>query len=205
MMMMIIELDRDYVSRYGLPLVNKIDTLIFTTTYPKDGCTTACKDICCSGGATMDIFAFNRLVKHSNAPEFKTITWEGYAFEADVYSPGGAGCYTRFDGNRCMFQNDDWGCAIHSYCLKHKIDVHELKFFTCCLFPVEVNKIGTVHNILTAGYEMRYPQFDLPCKKNGGTPVYEIAQPDIEYYYGRELIGAIEHIKEEFIRGAYRD
>jgi hypothetical protein len=143
----------------------------------------------------MDIHTFNTLLKHRKAAAFEGISWEGYTFEKDIYSPGGMGCYTRFDNNRCMFQNPSWGCSIHSYCLEKQIDVHELKFFTCCLFPVEVNKIGDIQNVLTAGYEMRYPQFDLPCKKRGDTSVYEIAKNDIEYYYGRELIVSIENLK----------
>jgi hypothetical protein len=198
---MIITLNKSFESRYGFPIINKIDTLLFTTMVPKNSCSKSCADICCSGGATMDIETFNKLLKHKDAPIFKDINiiWEGYDFQPDEdYSPGGKGCYTRFDGNRCMFQNKDWGCSIHTYCLENKIDVHELKFFTCCMFPVEVNNIGEDKHILTAGYELRYPQYVIPCKQNGDTPVYEIAKNDIEYYYGNGLIEVIEKLKNEF-------
>lgn len=202
---MIIKLKKDYENRNGLPVINKLDTLIFSTTYPSSGCVRACKDVCCSGGATMDIYTFNKLIKHRDAPIFKGIIWEGYNFENDPRSTGGKGCYTRYDNNRCMFNNDDWGCKIHTYCLEQGIDVRELKFFTCCVFPVEVNKIGDVHNILTAGYEMRYPEFDLACKKNGDTSVYQIAKPDILYYYGDELISEIETIKKLYENGGLKE
>ncbi len=192
---MIVNLERSYPSIYGLPVVNKIDTLVFSVTYPASGCESSCRDACCSGGATMDMRAFKALVTHRSAQRFASIPWEGYDFTEDRYSPGGKGCYTRFDGGRCMFQNEDWGCSIHSYCAEEGLDVHELKFFTCCLFPVEVNRIGDVHDVLTAGYEMRHPQYDLPCKRNGDTPVYDVAKRDIEYYYGAELIREIEALR----------
>ena len=183
-------LGNNFRSCFGLPIINKIDTLIFSTTYTSAGC--------CSGGAAMDIHTFEKLVKHRAAPDFAGITWEGYTFKEDVYSPGGKGCCTKFDNDRCMFQNPDRGCSIHSYCINNNIDIHELKFFACCLFPVKVNKIGEIHHILTTGYEMCSPQLDLPCRTTGDTSVYETARKDIEYYYGRALITEIEKIKNVF-------
>lgn len=193
---MIIKLQKNFTNHAEFPIINKIDTLIFSTRYPKKECSPQCNNVCCSGGATMDIYTFNKLLKHRHAPIFRSIVWEGYSFQDDPDSPGGKGCYTRFYNNRCMFQNSDWGCSIHTYCLQNSIDVHELKFFTCCLFPVEVNKIDGVKNILTAGYELRYPQFDIPCKKNGDISVYESAKNDIQYYYGEELIYEIEKLRD---------
>lgn len=190
----IIALNREYPSRYGLPVIAAVDTQIFTTLFPISGCGPECRDACCRGGAIMDIRAYDALRGHRQADIFRAIEWDVYAFQDDPYSPGGKGCYTRFDNGRCMFQNPDWGCSIHSYCLRQGIDVRELKFFTCCLFPVEVNKVGDTHHVLTAGYEMRFPEFDIPCKKNGDTPVCEIARQDILYYYGENLIRILDDL-----------
>ncbi|MCU0723654.1 MAG: hypothetical protein MUC63_08570 [Planctomycetes bacterium] len=192
---MLVDLKKTYESRGGLPRIEKIDSLIFSIAFPQGSCGPACRDVCCSGGATMDIVAFERLLKHRNEPAFEGVVFDGYRFEKDSYSPGGLGCYTRFEGNRCTFQNRSWGCSIHSFCLANRIDVRELKFFTCCLFPVEVNKIGDVRNVLTAGYEMRHAEYDLPCKKNGGAPVFDVAKGDLEYFYGGALVAEIEEIR----------
>lgn len=100
-----------------------------------------------------------------------------------------------------MFQNDIWGCGVHSYCLEQEIDVRELILFTCCLFPVEVNKVDDCPHALTARCEMRYHRYDLPCKRDGDTPVFEVAKPDIEYFYRKEIIDEIESIRDSLSDG----
>jgi hypothetical protein len=196
---MIIKLSRDYKSIHGLPVISSVDTEIFTMVYPGSSChDMGCSNVCCIGGGFMDIIAFNKLKDHLDKDPLNKYDWTGYNFENDPYYPGGQGCYTKFDDTEgCFYKNrEGMGCVIHSYCLNNKIDFRELKFFACCMFPVEVNKIGDNKNVLCAGYELRFDKYEnLPCKKTGDSTVYECSKNDIEYYFGIELIDELEKIR----------
>jgi hypothetical protein len=198
---MIQKLSQDYKSICGLPVISFVDTEIFTMRYPETGCLEmGCRDVCCSGGAIMDYIHFNKLRKTFGSTLPVSIDWDSFHFIEDPYYPGGMGCYTLFDNNRCMFQREEGaGCIIHAHCIERGIDFREYKFFTCCFFPCEVNTVGLYQNVLTPGYELRYPEFDLPCKKGGRTTVYEKAKEDITYYFGPILIEELETYKETIV------
>jgi hypothetical protein len=202
---MAITLSKPYPSRYGLPVVDGIDTDIFSTRYPSFGCMGMhCNDICCSGGAVMDIIAFNKLKAFSGCKEFEKMVWEGLAFEKYPYYPGGMGCYTPIVEGMCIFKNRaSRGCGIHSLCVKNGIEVRELKFFACCIFPVEVNRVQDEPHILTVGYELRHEGFDFDCKFAGDSTVYECAREDIDYYFGRELVDVMDEVKNRLLMHAY--
>jgi hypothetical protein len=203
---MLIKLSKSYPSRYGLPVVDGIDTDIFSTRYPSAGCMGMdCNDICCSGGAIMDIVAFNKLKEFREYEEFKNIAWESISFEKEQYYPGGLGCYTPIVDGMCVFKNRaSRGCGIHSFCFEKGIEVRELKFFACCIFPVEVNRVQDKSHILTVGYELRHEGFDFDCKFTGDSTVYECARDDICYYFGKELIDVIDGLKKQLLMHAYR-
>ncbi|MBN1700216.1 MAG: hypothetical protein JW881_22080 [Spirochaetales bacterium] len=198
---MVLKLSQPFPSRYGLPVVINVDTDIFTTPYPSAGCIgTDCRDRCCSGGAIMDIVAFEKLKNFRESERFKDIKWDDFAFEKDPCYPGGIGCYTPIMNGMCVFKNRETrGCGIHSFCLERGIDYRELKFFACCIFPVEVNRIGEKTNVLTAGYELRNEGFDIACKTEGGSTVYESARDDIRYYFGDVLIDILDDMKNRRI------
>ena len=190
-------LKQSYPSIHGYPVIEKVDTEVFTRNFPFRDCLAVdCADICCSGGATMDISSFDKLLAYRE--HFPWIDWTGYDFREDFYSPGGRGCYTRFPDQRCMFQTPGGrGCAIHAYSLQNGIDYRTIKFFTCCLFPCEVNKVGPDENVLTAGYELRYQsRFNLPCgQQPGGESIYRVCRENLQYYYGAELIGELDQLQ----------
>lgn len=87
----IIRLSHACPSIRGLPLIDLLDTLVFTLRFPRSGCGPSCADVCCSGGATMDILAFDKFLAHRNAWAFERIRWDGFDFRDDIYSPGGKG------------------------------------------------------------------------------------------------------------------
>ncbi|MBN2535494.1 MAG: hypothetical protein JXB88_21625 [Spirochaetales bacterium] len=195
---MIIQLHREFESIYGFPAVTSVDTQIFTIRYPETGCLDlGCRDICCSGGAVMDITTFNKLRKSGLYP---LIHWDSFNFENDPYYPGGLGCYTPVENNRCVFQNTTGnGCGIHTYCLENGIPVHELKFFACCIFPCEVNSVAGYKNVLTAGYELRHPDYYFPCKDIGTTTIYQSARNDILHYFGPSLLYELDTMMNELL------
>lgn len=201
------ELSRSYGCRLGEPPVERVDLSIFTRAYPSASCfDIGCRDICCTGGATMDRVMFDRLIPHRS--NFPGIPWEDFRFEPDPYSPGGQGVYTLFEGGVCMFQNralrvrdEARGCGIHSWCLERGLDYRELKFFTCCLFPVEVNRIGDAEFVLATGYELRVDGYSLPCKDAGTSTVYREARENIAYYYGEDLIAELDALEAETLGG----
>ncbi|MBN1409219.1 MAG: hypothetical protein JW969_00145 [Spirochaetales bacterium] len=190
----IIDLKRIYESRLGLPLIERVDMSIFLKPYPLKNCLqTDCADICCSGGSTMDIATFNKLLPYRS--DFPSIPWDDFNFEPDECSPGNTGCYTLFDNGICMFQNPGArGCSIHTYCLNNALDFRELKFFTCCMFPCEVNRLENIPHVLTAGYELRMDGFSLPCRDTGQSTVYATARETIGYYYGQELLDELDRL-----------
>jgi hypothetical protein len=194
--MNIIKLKKEYRNIYGLPIISYVDTRIFTLRYPETSCLDlGCRDICCSGGAIMDIVAVNKL---KGRGLFAYAEWNSFTFERDPYYPGGKGCYTPVKAGRCIFQNPlGSGCAIHSYCLQNRIPVQELKFFACCLFPSEVNTVDQYENVLTPGYELRHPDYSFPCKNTGTSTVYDMVLKDILYYFGLSLVDELEVIKKE--------
>jgi hypothetical protein len=110
------------------------------------------------------------------------------------------GYYTPIVDGMCVFKNrNSRGCGIHSFCFEKGIDVRALKFFACCIFPVEVNKVQDETNILTVGYELRHEGFDIDCKFTGDSTVYECAREDIDYYFGKGLIDVIDDVKNQLL------
>lgn len=84
----------------------------------------------------MDIVAYTNLMLYRHESEFAGIPWKDFNFNDDPYYPGAKGAYTDIQAGICIFKNPEKGCRIHQYCVSKNMDIHKLKFFACCMFPL---------------------------------------------------------------------
>ena len=179
-----------------MPYVTRVDTDLFTFAYMGGSCfdNGNCKDVCCSEGVLMDSRAFNELLKYKDEPEFAGIDFD-YPFAEDTLASGGLGHDSRVVNGSCTFR--DWknrGCLIHGFANKIGRDFREIKFFYCSLFPADVEHT----EMLTIGKILRRPGY-LDCSK-GTSTVYKVSRPDIEYYYGKELIAELDGLEKQYVK-----
>lgn len=190
---MIVELSRQYPSRFGLPVIHRVDTNIFTRTYFAHcmQCT-FCHDSCCQYGATVEEPLVQKLLANADALEpyvgFPRERWFQDGMLEDTDYPGGRTTRTQVIDGACVFLNRNGrGCLLHRYCLEHGIEVHELKPFVCHLFPV-----GSENATLVQPLEVE--DETLVCLGDGPV-LYRSAREDIRFYFGDELIAELDAIE----------
>ena len=192
---MIRPLEQTYVCRLGAPSLSQVDTTIFTTRY-FTFCMqcTFCHDSCCSYGVDVDIENVGRLLKAADAFEaFLGVPrdeWFEPGWIEDAEFPGGR--YTRIqvrDG-RCVFLNRAGrGCQIHRYCESRALNYHELKPLVSVLYPVTFDEA-----LLQPSDEVG--EHDLICLGQGPT-LYRGTRDQLAWYFGRELVAALDEIERE--------
>jgi Fe-S-cluster containining protein len=203
-------LTQSYATRYGVPVVDRVDPRIFSLTYFAEcmSCT-FCHDSCCQYGADIELDRVQALEQYR--PELEAYLgvpraeWfredpedVGYLPEAEY--PGGQ--YTRTNvvdlptGRSphtewaCVFLDPQGrGCRIHRFALERGIDVHTIKPMVCLLFPVSF-ELG----LLKPAYE--FDVDDLICQGPGPT-LYQAARSDVEYYFGPELVAELDRMQAE--------
>jgi hypothetical protein len=190
---MIVPLSRPYVSRGGVPVVDRIDTRLFTETF-FSACMQCdfCHDSCCQYGATVEKPMMDILLAHKDVLEpvvgRPASEWFDGHFRTDAEYPGGQFTRTRVFDKRCVFLNRAGrGCLLHSYALEHQIPVQELKPLACNLFPVWWAEGALV---LPPEIEDR----ELVCLGEGPT-LYRSARGDLLYYFGEELVEELDTLE----------
>jgi len=114
--------------------------------------------------------------------------WFAGGVTLDPEFPGGAHLRTSVRGGTCIFRNPAGrGCAIHAYCLTHKLDYHHFKPMVSVLFPVTFEQ-----GVLTASGEAA--DGSLICTGQGPS-LYDGARNEIAYYFGSGLVTELDGLK----------
>ncbi|MGL6097427.1 MAG: YkgJ family cysteine cluster protein [Fimbriiglobus sp.] len=203
-------LSRSYTCRFGAPTIDRVDPRIFTLTYfgVCMDCT-FCHDACCQYGADTELPRVAELEKYQAELEayLGVPRAEWFREDPDDFGvldepeyPGGK--YTRtqvveLPAGRsphaewaCVFLDPvGRGCRIHRFAFERGIPVHEIKPMVCLLFPVSVSDA-----VLGPAYEFDI-EGELVCAGHG-VPLYGSARPDLEYYFGPELIAELDAMEK---------
>lgn len=195
----IVALPRPFGSRYGVPVISYVDTVIFHRTYFTHclQCT-FCHDWCCQYGVDVDVYHYHRIQQHAGRLEVFTGIrqehWFTGAYEEDPQVPGGGSMRTRVVDGACVFLNrKDRGCLLHAFCLEEGIDYHELKSMVDCLFPITFYEE-------TLGPADEVDDASLVCLDTGPT-LYRGLRGELEYYFGEEFVRTLDDI-EAHVAGA---
>jgi hypothetical protein len=185
-------LSRAYPTRWGAPVVDRVDSAIFHKRYFMRCMECSyCFDSCCQYGVDVDAPNVARL--EAVAGELEAYTgvprdrWFTGEWTDDVEMPGGKNTRTRVEDGACVFRNRKArGCMIHSFALARGTDYHELKPMVSVLFPI------------TFDYGLLHPSNEiedrsLQCYSDGPT-LYEGVRDEIGWYFGEALVGELDSL-----------
>jgi len=188
---MIIPLSKPYPSRYGVPVIDRVDTSIFQLKYFAH-CMQCnfCKDWCCWHGADVDVRNGQRI--HARASELERYT--GIAKEQwfdpedtceDYEAPGELWLRTNASSGACVFLNRSTrGCMLHSFSIDQNLDYHELKPFVCAIFPLTYEDGLLVH-------ADEAEDQSLVCSGQG-LSLFDGVRSELIYYFGEEMVAELD-------------
>jgi hypothetical protein len=188
-------LSRPYACRWGVPVVDRVDTDIFVHRY-FERCLACsyCFDSCCQYGVDVDAHNVARLRDHARDLERYTGVpenrWFTESWQDDSEFPGGRFTRTRVEDGACVFRSRrptrpaGRGCLIHSFALERGIDYHELKPMVSVLFPVTFDD-GLLH------CSTEIVDRSLQCIDDGPT-VYRGVRGEIAWYFGSALVAELD-------------
>ena len=188
-----IGLSRLYPCAIGGPVLSAVDCAIFTFRYFTDCLACGfCRDACCNHGVDIDLGNVTRLKAlpqdFHDRIGVPASEWFTSRAVADLEFPGGLHQRTAVRGGTCVFRNPAGrGCAIHAYCLDHKLDYHDYKPMVSVLFPVTFEQ-----GVLTASGEAA--DGSLICAGKGPS-LYDGARSELDYYFGAELIAELDQLR----------
>lgn len=190
---MIIQLSRNYPSRYGKPVLNRVDTSIFRMKYFAH-CMSCnfCHDWCCQFGADVDVHNGARIQQRAAAIEaFVGVSREEWFDPSesceDDEAPGDLWLRTSVRNGACVFLNPNGrGCMLHSFSIKENIDYHELKPMVCAIFPLSFEEGLLVHTDEIEDNE-------LVCAGEGPS-LYSGVRSELLYYFGQDLIDELDSL-----------
>jgi len=188
-----IALARDYACVMGGPVLTAVNPVLFSLRYFTHCLDCGfCGDACCDHGVDIDLGNAARLKAlpgdfHDliGAPDRE---WFAEGVTLDPEFPGGAHMRTAVRNGTCIFRKPAGrGCAIHAYCLNHKLDYHHFKPMVSVLFPVTFEQ-----GVLTASGEAA--DGSLICTDQGPS-LYDGARSEIAYYFGSDLVAELDELK----------
>ena len=190
---MIIQLSKAYPSRYGAPVIDRVDTAIFEMKYFAHcmACT-FCKDWCCWFGADVDLENVKRLEARSNELEqYTRIPRDDWFDKEDIIedyqAPGELWFRTNATSGACVFLNRSTrGCMLHSFSIEKNIDYHELKPFVCAIFPLSFEDGLLVH-------ADEVEDQSLVCAGQGPS-LFEGVRSELFYYFGSEFVAELDDL-----------
>jgi hypothetical protein len=180
--------------------VSAVDPVIFTRRYFTHCLSCAfCHDACCTYGVDVDRRTVTALERHAAAFEaysgIPRTRWFAEDATPDASMPGGASVRTRIEGGACVFRKRQGrGCVLHGFALAEGIDYHEIKPIVDCLFPVtwEADVLVPSEEVLDDS---------LICLDTGPT-LYEGVREELRYYFGDELVEALDRIARDVTGGS---
>ncbi len=193
-------LSRPYPSRYGQPIIRAVDPRIFRLTYFTHCLACGfCHDHCCEHGVDVDVVHLDAIMRHADALEaycgIPRDRWFVKAREQDDELPGGGTARTRVRDGACVFlKRDGRGCYIHTYCLEHDIDYHQLKSIVDCLFPITFTD-----GLLLPADEVA--DGSLICTGVGPT-LYGGLRHELAYYFGADFVVELDGLASGHWPGA---
>jgi hypothetical protein len=186
-------LGRGYSSIFGAPVIRAVNSDIFTLRYFTHCMACGfCADQCCNHGVDIDKANMERLL--ALGPEFETFAgvpqsgWFTPELVEDAEFPSGTHGRTRTVGGKCVFAGRERGCKIHAYCLEKGLNYHLYKPMVSILFPLTFER-----GVLQPSSEVL--DGSLICA-GGGPTVYEGVRGEVEYYFGVELVAALDEISK---------
>lgn len=189
---MIRELRKSYKSRYGVPVISRVESGIFISRYFTYCMECAfCHNWCCSWGVDVDAENVKRIHAHADAIEAFTGTPRSQWFEgyyADVELPGGSCARTQVVNGACVFlDRSGKGCLLHRFANENGMDYHELKPMVSSLFPLTF-----ANGDLLPADEVE--DNSLVCLGNGPT-LYCGIRSELMYYFGAEFIAEMDELE----------
>ena len=204
-------LSRAYPSRYGAPILDRVNPLIFSLTYFAHCMQCGfCNDSCCQFGADIEIPRVRAIEVHRAELEkylgIPRSEWfredpDDFGTLPEVEYPGGE--YTRtsviplpegrsaHNEEACVFLDPvGRGCRLHRFALERDIDVHEIKPLVCLLFPMSF-----ADGVLKPAYEF---EVDVIVCQGPGPTLYSAAREDALYYFGPEMIAELDALAREY-------
>lgn len=179
-------LSRAYPSRYGTPIIRRVDPAIFTLRYFTHclACT-FCGDACCDHGVDVDLVHRDAILARADRLEaFSGIPrdrWFTTRIERDEGYPGGGAVRTRVRNGHCVFlARPGRGCRLHAFCLSEGLDYHDLKSLVDVLFPLTF-----ADDLLCPAEELE--DHSLICGDQGPT-AYQGLRDELGYYFGSGLV-----------------
>jgi hypothetical protein len=189
----IVALSRPHPSRWGAPIVSRVDTTIFERRYFAE-CMRCqfCHDRCCTWGVDVDAQAVARIESHGEMIERYTgvprARWFTGEWHEDPEMPGGRFTRTRVEEGACVFlRRGARGCALHAFALERGLDYHDLKPMVSALFPLTFDQ-GLLH---AAG---EIEQQSLVCAGSGET-LYRAVRAEVVHYFGEELAKELDALE----------
>jgi len=187
-------LSRDYPSRFGAPVISRVDRAIFRLRYFTHCMQCGfCADACCFHGVDVDVANAERILAHAPALERHVgrpaREWFTGQVERDAEFPGGAYTRTQVRDGACVFlsrRGGDRGCQLHSYALRAGLDYHDLKPIVSALFPITFGG-GVLH----AADEVE--DGSLVCAGAGPT-LYEGLRDELRYYFGLNFVEELDRL-----------
>jgi hypothetical protein len=183
-------LRRSYPSRWGAPVIDRVDSAIFVRTYFVHCMQCGyCKDSCCQYGSDVDGDNVARIEAHAADLERYTgvpqSRWFTGQWTDDVEFPGGRQTRTAVEGGACVFRSRTGrGCMLHSFAESRGLDYHELKPMVAALFPITFDG-GLLHP------SNEIVDRSLQCIDDGPS-LYQGVRSEIEWYFGREIVAELD-------------
>lgn len=188
----IVSLSRPYPSRYGAPVITKVDPVIFRRRYFTHCMQCSfCHDACCRYGVDVDEATVTRVLARADALEehlgIPRGEWFDDVVEPDEEAPGGGFRVTRVRDGSCVFHDPAGrGCRLHRFALERGFDYHEIKPMVSALFPVTFGD-----GVLCASDDVE--DGSLVCLDAGPT-LYEGARKELRWYFGEDLIAELDRL-----------
>lgn len=187
----LISLAGRFPTRYGVPVIARVDPTVFTRRYFTHCLQCGfCDDWCCRHGVDVDVLHRDAIHRHADALEryvgVPRTEWFTGEIEEDEEVPGGGATRTAVVEGRCVFLNRAGrGCRLHAFCLERGIDYHDLKSLVDCLFPITFEG-----DVLCPADEV--VDGTLVCLDTGPS-LYRGLRDEIRYYFGDALVDALDH------------
>jgi Fe-S-cluster containining protein len=191
---MIIQLSKSYTCRYGTPVIDRVDSLIFELKYFAH-CMACnfCNDWCCWHGADVDAYNTERL--HAKAAELekyigvpKEEWFDPSEICEDDEAPGKVWFRTSVKNGACVFLNPEGrGCMLHSFSVNNNLDYHDFKPLVCAIFPLTFEEGLLV-------YADELDEKSLVCAGQG-LSLFEGVRNELQYYFGAQMVSELESVQ----------